>query len=86
MFLEHQIIILLISERSCDTEDWSKRMLTVYEPVRALRSSNSLLLTVPHSRRKRSGDAAFRRYAPRLWNNLPEEVRRAKNINSFKSI
>jgi len=23
MFLEQQIIILMISERSCDTEDWS---------------------------------------------------------------
>ncbi len=27
MFLEHQISILLISERSCDTEDWSNGLI-----------------------------------------------------------
>jgi len=46
------------------------------------KESDSLLLTVPHSRSKRFGDAAFSRYAPRIWNNLLE-VRHAENINSF---
>ncbi len=45
-------------------------MLVVYEPRRTLRSSNSFLLTVPHSRTKKFGDAAFSRDAARLGHKM----------------
>lgn len=65
--------------------DYLSNMITVYEPRRTLRSSDSFLLNVSYSRTKKFGNAAFSRYAPHLWNNLPENIRCAENINSFKS-
>ncbi|KAF7648350.1 hypothetical protein LDENG_00158150, partial [Lucifuga dentata] len=50
-------------------------MLSIYEPVRPLRSSCTLFLTVPKSRTKTFGDAAFSHYAPSRWNSLPEELK-----------
>ncbi|KAF7662171.1 hypothetical protein LDENG_00244130 [Lucifuga dentata] len=58
-------------------------MLSIYEPV-TLRSSCTLFLTVPKSRAKTFGDAAFSHYA----NSLPEELKTlifgAENIDIFK--
>ncbi len=45
-------------------------MLVVYEPRRTLGSSNYFLLTVPQSRTKKIGDAAFSRDAPRLGHKM----------------
>ena len=52
---------------------------------RSLRSSNKGLLYVPHSRLKQRGDRAFAIAAPRLWNQLPLDIRSAPSISAFKS-
>ncbi|KAF7658336.1 hypothetical protein LDENG_00014250, partial [Lucifuga dentata] len=54
------------------------------EPVTPLRSSCTLFLTVPKSRTKTFGDAAFSRYALSRWDSLPEDLRGAENIDIFK--
>ncbi|KAF7652075.1 hypothetical protein LDENG_00101760 [Lucifuga dentata] len=59
-------------------------MLSIHKPVRPLRSSCTLFLTVPKSRIKTFGDAAFSRYAPSHWNSFPEDLRGAENIDIFK--
>lgn len=59
-------------------------LLLCYEPSRPLRSSGSGLLTVPRVRIKR-GEAAFSFYAPFNWNKLPESLRSATSLSSFKS-
>ncbi|KAF7648730.1 hypothetical protein LDENG_00152670, partial [Lucifuga dentata] len=61
-----------------------KSLHWLLEPVRPLRSSGALLLTVPKSRTKTFGDAAFSCYAPSSCNSLPEDLRRAENIDIFK--
>lgn len=43
-------------------------ILVHYEPIRSLRSSGSCLLSVSRVRTKH-GEAAFRFYAPRMWNS-----------------
>ncbi|KAF7664579.1 hypothetical protein LDENG_00169610 [Lucifuga dentata] len=58
-------------------------MLSIHEPVRPLRSSFTLFLTVPKSRTKTFGDAAFSRFAPSRWDSLPEDLRGAENIDIF---
>ena len=50
-----------------------------------LRSSNSILLSMPAVRSKTLGDRAFMVAAPRLWNSLPKELRAITNVNSFKA-
>ena len=61
-------------------------MLIDYEPARSLRSSGGGLLAVPRWRLKLKGDRAFSVRAPRLWNGLPEEIRLAESVTSFKSL
>ena len=55
-------------------------------PNQKLRSSGGALLTIPNSRLKTKGDRPFAIRAPRLWNALPEEIRLAGSVNSFKSL
>ena len=49
-----------------------------------LRSSGSILPSMPAVRSKTLGDRAFMVAAPRLWNSLPKELRAIANVNSFK--
>ncbi len=49
-------------------------MLTEYKPNRPLRSVGSSQLETPRVHTKQ-GESAFRYYAARSWNQLPEEIR-----------
>lgn len=60
-------------------------LLVPYSPSRTLRSSDSNLLSVPKSRTKSYGDRAFKNCAPKLWNNLPRQIRLSVTVAEFKS-
>ncbi|XP_041848233.1 uncharacterized protein LOC121644403 [Melanotaenia boesemani] len=60
-------------------------MLSPYVPGRCLHSSGQSLLTVPPSRLLTRGDRAFSVRAPKLWNSLPEELRAANTVSTFKA-
>lgn len=60
-------------------------LLHLYNPIKALRSSNQMLLMQPKSRLKTRGDRDFAIVAPRLWNNLPIAIRSSETVQSFKS-
>ena len=59
-------------------------LLTFKSSLYNLRSSESILLSMPAVRSKTLGDGAFMVAAPRLWNSLPKELRAITNVNSFK--
>ncbi|XP_073804016.1 uncharacterized protein isoform X1 [Danio rerio] len=59
-------------------------MLTEYKPNRSLRSLGSYKLEVPRVQSKQ-GESAFSHYAPRCWNQLPEMIRCAPTLGTFKS-
>ncbi len=59
-------------------------MLTVYKPNRPLRSLGSSQLEIPRVHTKQ-GESAFSYYAARSWNQLPEEIKCAKTLATFKS-
>ncbi len=66
-------------------------MLTIHHPVRNLRSTSTecVLLKPPSTRSIRTstyGDRAFSSAAPKLWNELPENIRSAKTVDRFKSL
>ena len=63
-----------------------RELLTVYEPRRTLRSESKGKFVVPRSHKKSAGDRAFSVSAPRLWNELPQNVTECKTIDSFKNI
>ena len=52
---------------------------------RNLRSQSQHLLSVSKSRTVTYGDRAFSVWAPKLWNELPFQVRILTNIQAFKS-
>ena len=60
-------------------------LLTFKSPLYYLRSSGSILLSMPAVRSKTLGDRAFMVAAPTLWNSLPKELRAITNVNSFKA-
>lgn len=61
-------------------------LLHPYKPSRSLRSADQLLLTVSKTKRKLRGDCAFSVAAPKLWNNLPHDIRQASSLSVFKSL
>lgn len=60
-------------------------LLQPHSVPRSLRSSNKGLLHIPRSHLKQKGDRAFSVAAPRLWNQLPSDIRSAPSISAFKS-
>ena len=60
-------------------------LLTFKSSSYNLRSSDSILLSMPAVRSKTLGDRAFMVAAPRLWNSLPKDLRAITNVNSFKA-
>ncbi len=59
-------------------------MLTEYKPNRPLRLLGSSQLEIPTVHTKQ-GESAFSYYAARSWNQVPEEIRCAKTLATFKS-
>ena len=60
-------------------------LLTFKSSFYILRSSGSILLSMPAVRSKTLGDRGFMVAAPRLWNSLSKELRAITNLNSFKA-
>ncbi|KAF7652509.1 hypothetical protein LDENG_00095980, partial [Lucifuga dentata] len=59
-------------------------LLTPYSTRRCLRSSGSNLLTIANLKTK--GDRAFTLTAPKLWNDLPEDLRLAKSASALNQL
>jgi len=58
-------------------------LLRLHEPVRTLRSSSSLLLSVPRCSLE-FGSRAFRISAPNIWNSLPSNIRDSQSLPTFR--
>ena len=59
-------------------------LLLVYEPPRVFRSSGAGLLFIPKAGTKTYGEASFSFYGPHFWNILPEHLRAAVGVDTFK--
>ena len=77
--LEQRIIfkILLLTFKALNhlSPSYIRDLLQTYKPSRSLRSSTMNLLVTPRLRLKFYGDCAFSVCAPKLWNNLPQNVK-----------
>ena len=58
-------------------------LLRLHEPVRTLRSSSSLLLSVPRCNLE-FGSRAFRISALKIWNSLPANIRDSPSLPTFR--
>ena len=55
-----------------------------YKDPNLVRSNTKNLLQMPLTNLKRFGDRAFCAYAPRLWNELPDNIKAADSVQNFK--
>ena len=60
-------------------------LLEMYVPACSLRSATQGLLVVPKSFTSTHGDRGFSVVVPKLWNNLPTNIRTTSALDSFKS-
>ena len=63
-----------------------RELISRYQPSRSLRSQSKNLLMVPCSRTVSYGSRAFPVAAANLWNNLPENIREAGDLATFKRL
>ena len=86
--VEHRIIfkVLLITFKIINdcAPEYLSDLIETYVPTRSLRSATQGLLVVPKSFASTYGDRAFSVAAPKLWNNLPANIRTTSALESFK--
>ena len=61
-------------------------ILTVYQPIRTLRSMGSVTLVVPRVRTSSYSERKFQCSAAKLWNVLPAHIPESKTLNIFKML
>ena len=84
-----KMLLIVYKSLTFQSPDYIFDILVPYAPSRPLRSSNKHLLQIPHISRKSKlfyGSRAFSIAAPTEWNSLPDLVRNASNVQSFKSL
>ncbi len=81
--IDFKVLLLVYKSLNGIGPKYMADMLTEYKPNRPLRSLGSSQLEIPRVHTKR--ESAFSYYAARSWNQLPEEIRCAKTLATFKS-
>ena len=83
--IDYKISVLCYNFFSGSSPSYFSDLLTVYSPVRQLRSSSDdRLLCVPRIRTKTFGERTFPFRAATIWNSLPIHIKQAKTPQSFK--
>ena len=62
-----------------------RQLIVPYNPTRNLRSAGRHLLEVLNVRLKSYGDGAFSVPAPKLWNEIPLDIKLSRSVDVFKS-
>ena len=81
--IDFKVLLLVYKSLHNRAPEYISDMLRRYTPCRTLRSSGTNLLEKQVGKRKH-GKAAFSSYAPRVWNELPCELRMSESVESFK--
>ena len=80
-----KLLLFMFKAYHQTTPTYITNLITPYNPIRSLRSSEQLLLEVPRTRLNSFGSRAFSVAGPREWNKLPIALRKVKTLNSFKT-
>ena len=87
--VEQRIVfkVLLLTYKALNNlaPSYISHLFVRYNPPRSLRSAGKHLLEVPKARLKTYGDRAFSVAAPKLWNDLPSEIKISPSVAAFKS-
>jgi len=83
--IEHKILVYTYRALYGLAPSYLSSMVEWYKPTRSLRSADQWLLKTPITNMKTYGDRTFAMAAPTLWNSLPQSVRKASSLDSFRS-
>ena len=83
--INFKVLVLTYQAIHAAGPSYLTELITVKCPVRDLRSSGTISLIEPKPRLNTVGGCAFSRAAPKLWNELPDTIRKAESITAFKS-
>lgn len=81
--INYKINLLTFKSLQGYAPKYLQELLIPYRPNRSLRSASKGLL-MEHSTKTKHGDRSYRACAPKMWNTLPEDVKCAKDMDSFK--
>lgn len=82
--IDFKILLFVFKSLNGLAPEYLSALIKLHQPSRALRSADQMLLDVPRSLLKSRGDRAFSVVAPTLWNTLPQSVRTANTLSTFK--
>ena len=82
--IQFKILLITFKIRLGSAPSYLSDLVSDYKPGRTLRSASKMLLTVPKSNLQTYGDRAFSIYAPKLWNDLPKDIKRSETLDCFK--
>ena len=82
--INYKIAVITFNGLYGNGPQYLKELLKPLKSVRSLRSGNQKLLDIPKTRLKTAGDRAFATTAPKIWNELPMELRNCENVLDFK--
>ena len=87
VFYRIRFKVLLLTYKALNdlSPEYISELLSKPKYTRYLRSQSQHLLSVPKSSTVTYGDRAFSVCAPKLWNELPFQLRMSTNIQAFKS-
>ena len=80
---EYKVLLMVFKSLNNIAPVYIKDLVKLYQSCRRLRSTDKLLLEVPRFRTK-YGERSFMCMAPRLWNDLPFELRSITELSVFK--
>ncbi|XP_078147037.1 uncharacterized protein LOC144542992 [Centroberyx gerrardi] len=83
--VDYKVLLLTYKCINRHAPPYLQELITPQTSTRTLRSTNSLLLRAPSTKLRTMGDRAFCSAAPRLWNSLPNHLRAAQTLDSFKT-
>lgn len=82
--VQFKILVLTYKALRLNKPAYLRDLLTLRNSARSLRSTHSSSLVEPRSF-TRYGDRSFSICSPRLWNNLPSDIRDSGSLTTFKS-
>ncbi len=82
--IDFKVILLVYKSLNGLGPKYIAYLLTEYKPNRPLRSLGSSQSEIPRVHTKQ-GESVFSYFAGRSWNQLPEDIRCAKTLATFKS-
>ena len=82
--IEFKILLLAYKCLHGTAPSYLRELLKEYVPPRTLRSTSKNLLCEPRTNMKTYGDRSFSACAPKLWNQLPDNILAAGSVAIFK--